>query len=264
MCRSRDMDPAAAFGCGQCFRWNRLSGDSYLGIASGRIAVVSRDGCNIMIEAAEEDMPFWRGYFDLGTDYAEARRSVEVCEYMRECAEYGSGIRIFRQDSWEALISFIISQCNNIPRIKGIVEKLCSLYGGEIEYRGEIYHKFPTPERLAALSEEDLLPIKAGYRAAYIISAADAVNSGALDLDSMQGLSAGELKSVLMSLRGVGRKVADCVVLFGFHKMDAFPVDTWMKKALKAHFPADFRPESLGPYAGLAQQYIFYHAREAE
>lgn len=264
LCRADEMEPAATFECGQCFRWNADGSGAYTGVASGRAASVRCSGGNIYIDAPEEDMPFWRSYFDLSTDYAAARRSVEVCDYLRECAEYGAGIRILRQEPWEALCSFIISQCNNIPRIKGIVEKLCFLYGDEIEYDGRVMYAFPPAERLAELCEEDLAPLRAGYRAQYILIAARAVADGSLDLSALAAMPGDELKRALLRLRGVGEKVANCAVLFGFHRMDAFPIDTWMKKAIKAHFPPDFDPGALGEYAGLAQQYIFFHAREEE
>lgn len=260
LCSSDELDPVKTFECGQCFRWNAFGG-AYTGVASGRAATVSVSGGGVYIDAPEADMEFWRDYFDLRTDYAAARRSVETCEYMRECAEFGGGIRILRQDGWEALCSFIISQCNNIPRIKGIVEKLCGLFGDPVPYGGQILRAFPSAERVAALEAEDLAPLRAGYRAPYIISAARAVASGELDLEKTALLPAREARACLLKLNGVGDKVANCAVLFGLHRMDAFPIDVWMKRALREHFPPDFDPAQFGEYAGLAQQYIFYRAR---
>ena len=167
-----ELDVVKTFECGQCFRWRPGEDGIYRGIASGRAArVYPRDGA-VYIEAAEEDLPFWRDYFDLGTDYNAARESVEVCDYIRECAVYGAGIRILRQDKWEALCSFIISQCNNIPRIRGIVERLCELFGEEVDAPWGRAYAFPGPEVLAPLSEADLAPLRSGYRAKYIIEAA--------------------------------------------------------------------------------------------
>ena len=129
----RELDVVKTFECGQCFRWRPGEDGVYRGVAGGRAARVYPRGGDVYIEAEERDLPFWREYFDLGTDYAAARESVEVCDYIRECAAYGEGIRILRQDKWEALCSFIISQCNNIPRIRGIVERLCGLFGEEVD-----------------------------------------------------------------------------------------------------------------------------------
>ncbi|MEG1632960.1 MAG: DNA-3-methyladenine glycosylase [Oscillospiraceae bacterium] len=260
-CSAEELDPVKTFDCGQCFRWNADARGAYIGVASGRAARVSEENGIVSLETCERDLPFWRVYFDMDTDYKAARASVESCDYMRECAEYGAGIRILRQDGWEALCSFIISQCNNIPRIKGIVEKLCALYGEPLSFCGETLYTFPSAERIALLDESDLAPLRSGYRAEYIIAAARAVADGSFDLNAAAAMPCDEARAALKSLRGVGDKVANCAVLFGLHRMDAFPVDTWMKKALKAHFPPDFNPESLGEYAGLAQQYIFYHAR---
>lgn len=258
----RELDVVKTFECGQCFRWRPGEDGVYRGVAGGRAARVYPRGGDVYIEAEERDLPFWREYFDLGTDYAAARESVEVCDYIRECAAYGEGIRILRQDKWEALCSFIISQCNNIPRIKGIVEKLCALYGEPVEAPWGEARAFPAAERVAELEEIDLAPLHAGYRAPYILAAARAVAAGELDLEKTGLLPCTEARAELKKLNGVGDKVANCVVLFGLHQLDAFPVDVWIKRALAENMPEGFEPSSLGKYAGLAQQYMFYHARE--
>ena len=175
--------------------------------------------------------------------------------------EYGRGIRILRQDSWEALCSFIISQCNNISRIKGIVERLCENFGDPISVGDKVYYTFPSAERLATLEPEKLACSRSGYRAEYIICAARAVVGGEIDLEALKKCDYKQAIKALRSIRGVGEKVANCVVLFGLWHMEAFPIDVWMKRALKENFPPDFEPETLGEYAGLAQQYIFYYAR---
>ena len=257
-----ELDVVKTFECGQCFRWRPGEDGVYRGVAGGRAARVYPRGGDVYIEAEERDLPFWREYFDLGTDYAAARESVEVCDYIRECAAYGEGIRILRQDKWEALCSFIISQCNNIPRIKGIVEKLCALYGEPVEAPWGEARAFPAAERVAELEEIDLAPLHAGYRAPYILAAARAVAAGELDLEKTGLLPCTEARAELKKLNGVGDKVANCVVLFGLHQLDAFPVDVWIKRALAENMPEGFEPSSLGKYAGLAQQYMFYHARE--
>ena len=262
LCGVQELNPQRTFDCGQCFRWNADAEGKYRGVASGKAAVVWAEAGRTYIECAAGDIYFWRDYLDMETDYAEARRSIEVCDYLRECAAYGEGIRILRQDKWEALCSFIISQCNNIPRIKGIVEKLCSLYGEPVEAPWGEARAFPTAERVADLSEEALAPLRSGYRAPYILAAARAVASCDIDLDATALLPCGEARAELKKLNGVGDKVANCVVLFGLHQLDAFPVDVWIKRALAANMPKGFDPSSLGKYAGLAQQYMFFHARE--
>ena len=262
LCGVQELNPQRTFDCGQCFRWNADAEGKYRGVASGKAAVVWAEAGRTYIECAAGDIYFWRDYLDMETDYAEARRSIEVCDYLRECAAYGEGIRILRQDKWEALCSFILSQCNNIPRIKGIVEKLCSLYGEPVEAPWGEARAFPTAERVADLSEEALAPLRSGYRAPYILAAARAVAGGDIDLDATALLPCGEARAELKKLNGVGDKVANCVVLFGLHQLDAFPADVWIKRALAANMPKGFDPSSLGKYAGLAQQYMFFHARE--
>ncbi|MDR1328019.1 MAG: DNA-3-methyladenine glycosylase 2 family protein [Oscillospiraceae bacterium] len=254
----------ATFECGQCFRWNRAGspapdgGVVYQGVALGRAARLTQNGEGITIDAPEADIPLWREYFDLSLDYAEIRRGLSADVHMRRAAEFGAGIRILRQDKWEALASFIISQCNNIPRIKKIVETLCALFGDELSPGS---YAFPPPERIAGLTEAQLAPLHSGYRAPYIIEAARAVASGELPLDALAELSAREAVAELKKLPGVGEKVASCAALFGLHLLDCFPVDTWMKKAIAAHYGAELDPARFSPYAGVAQQYLFYYER---
>ena len=262
LCPARELSPYKTFECGQCFRWNALGEDDYLGVAAGRAARVFLRGETACIECEEADLGFWRAYLDMDTDYAAARESVMRGEYLTDCARVGEGIRILRQDRWEALCSFIISQCNNIPRIKSIVEKLCALFGEPFETPWGEKFSFPAAGRVALLEEPELAPLHAGYRAPYIINAARAVASGDMDLDSAAGMDGDTARQYLKSLSGVGDKVANCAVLFGLHRLDAFPVDVWIKRALKEHMPPDFDPKSLGEYAGLAQQYMFFAERE--
>lgn len=258
-----ELDLEKTFECGQCFRWNADEKGVYRGLAYGHCARLWRQGEDIFIYT-DMDERFWREYFDLERDYAQISLAFLDGGYLQRCTEYGMGIRILRQEPWEALCSFIISQCNNIKRIKGIVERLCQLYGEAIDFDGQRFYSFPPAERLASLSLEELAPLRCGYRAEYIITAAMAVASGALDLDALVDTHWVTAKKELMKLRGIGEKVANCVVLFGLYHMEAFPIDVWIKRALKEHFQSSFRPESLGDFAGLAQQYIFYYARSGQ
>ena len=254
-----ELDIEKTFECGQCFRWNRDENGVYRGVVKGYPAKVYTEGSSVFIRTAGDE-GMWRDYFDLERDYS-AINDFDGGDYLRRCIEYGRGIRILNQEPWETLCSFIISQCNNIKRIKGIVEKLCSRFGDELCMDGERYMSFPGPERLRDLGADDLDFLRAGYRAPYIISAASDVSRGNIDLDSLADVPAEEARKELLKLRGVGVKVADCVVLFGLRHMEAFPIDVWIKRALKENFPPDFRPESLGGYAGLAQQYMYFYAR---
>ena len=257
-----DFDPIKIFECGQCFRWNADENGVYRGVAHGIAAKVWTEGSSVFISGSMDQFKnVWHDYFDMDRDYAKAREELSVDEYTRAAAEYGAGIRILRQDKWEALCSFIISQCNNIPRIKKIVETLCQYFGKELEFEGNKVYTFPDARKVASLTVEDLAPLRCGYRAPYIIGAAKAVADGTLDLEALSNSDFTTALKALKAMNGIGDKVANCVILFGLCIPDAFPIDVWMKKALAAHYPKDFDPKVFGENAGLAQQYIFYYAR---
>ena len=259
LCDVSQLDIVKTFECGQCFRWNADDSGVYTGVVGSYAAQVSAEDGSVYI-TSDAPYEFWAEYFDLDRDYGAISAGF-TGDYLRTCTEYGLGIRILKQDSWEALCSFIISQCNNISRIKGIVERLCEFFGEPFEYCGRTYYSFPTAKRLSVLTPEELAPVRSGYRAEYIIEAAKAVSNSDLDLEFLTKCGYRDAIKALRGIKGVGEKVANCVVLFGLYHMEAFPIDVWMKRALKENFPPDFDPESLGEYAGLAQQYIFYYAR---
>jgi N-glycosylase/DNA lyase len=257
-----EFDLERTFECGQCFRWNPVTIDSYVGIAFGRAARIRRDGDSLFISGTISDVQeIWRDYFDLDRDYDEIRRSICIDEFMTAAAGFGAGIRILRQEKWEALCSFILSQCNNIPRIKKIIETFCLNFGEPVAFEGRTYYTFPQASRVAALSAEELAPLRCGYRAPYIIKAARAVADGLLDLEALSAGTPSEALEQLKKLNGVGDKVASCAVLFGLHMLDSFPVDVWMKRALTEQYGKSFNPCVFSPYAGVAQQYIFHFAR---
>ena len=257
-----DFDLVKIFECGQCFRWYADENGVYTGVAHGRAARIRQYGDSIFISGSVYDFEtIWRDYFDLDRDYPNIRQRLCTDEFMQRATEHGEGIRILRQDKWEALCSFILSQCNNIPRIKKIIESLCREFGDRIKFGGEEYYAFPLAEKLAPLNEENLAPLRCGYRAAYVLSAARAVSDGAIDLDALSRGSPGDARASLKKLRGVGDKVADCVVLFGLNILDAFPVDIWMKRAIARNYGQGFDPGIFSPYAGVAQQYIFFYER---
>ena len=254
-----DLDLRETLDCGQCFRWSEQSDGSFCGIVRGRFAQVRMDGNSLILDGAEEsDRMMWRDYFDLDLDYGKVKRELSALHpVLAQAARFAPGIRILNQEPFEALISFIISQNNNIKRIAGIVDRLCENFGQEIK-AGRF--AFPTAERLASLSLDDLAPIRAGFRHRYIIDAAQKVADGTVDLESLRYLPYDEARAELMKITGVGVKVADCVLLYGLHRLDGFPLDVWMKRAMAALFP-DLTPKDFGQYAGIAQQYIFHYSR---
>ena len=258
-----DFDLVRIFECGQCFRWLADENGVYTGVAMGRVVRVrcERNGRIFISGTAEDFENIWRDYFDIDRDYAKIRKQLCVDEFMQKATDFGAGIRILRQDKWEALCSFIISQNNNIPRIRGIVEALCAEFGDKLDFEGQTYYTFPTAEKLAALSAEDLAKIRCGYRAEYVIRTAKDVASGAINLEALADLSPYDARKELKKLHGVGDKVADCAVLFGLNMLDAFPVDVWMERAITRHYGSSFDPKIFAPYAGIAQQYIFYYMR---
>ena len=246
---------------GQTFRMEDISdasGDAYRCIATDKVCTAGKG----IIECPPEDEKFWKDYFDLDTDYEKMSDSIDQDDaYLCCCAEYGRGIRILRQDPWEMLITFIISQRRSIPSIKTCVERLCGRYGRML---GCGLHAFPTPEELSAAGLDDLADCGLGYRSEYVYLACRDVCSGELDLDHMKLLSDDALFETLVKLRGVGPKVANCVCLFGFHRIGAFPVDVWIDRVLKEHYPCGFPMDRYEGYAGVMQQYMFYAARSRQ
>ncbi len=208
-------------------------------------------------EAADD--AFWKKYFDLDTDYEAMAASIDPDDtYLTRAAEFGRGIRILRQDPWEMLITFIISQRRSIPSIKTCVEALCRRWGREI--LPGVY-AFPSAEDLAGASMAELSDCSLGYRTEYVYLAAQGVASGSIDLAAWAELSDGELMQKLLALRGVGPKVANCVSLFGFYRIGAFPIDVWIDRVLKEYYPNGFPMDRYRGYAGVMQQYMFYAAR---
>lgn len=254
-----DLSLKETLDCGQCFRWKEQEDGSFFGVVRGRAAVVQTEGDRLIIDGAEEcDRCLWMDYFDLSRDYAAVKKQLSAIHpEMAQAARFAPGIRILRQEPWEALISFIISQNNNIKRITGIVDRLCQHFGEPI---GDGVFAFPAAEKLAALTPDDLMPIRAGFRHRYIIDAAEKVADGTVDPEAIRVLPYDEAKAALMQITGVGVKVADCVLLYGLHRLESFPLDVWMKRAMAALFDG-IDPSAFGAYAGIAQQYIFHYAR---
>lgn len=256
-----DFDLAQTLECGQCFRWEKTEDGAFRGMVNGKAISIREDidAKAIVLEGVspKDFSTIWADYFDLDFDYAGAR--AQLCQAhpgLTPMAEFAPGIRLLRQDPWEALCSFILSQNNNIPRIKGIVQRLCEHFG----QRTQDGFLFPTPERMAALTVEDLAPLRSGFRAKYLLSAAQLVSAGQVDLEALRVMPMEEARASLMQIVGVGPKVAECALLYGLHRLEAFPMDVWMKRAMEALFPG-YRSEDFGEYAGIAQQYIFHYSR---
>ncbi len=290
----RDFSLKQIFECGQCFRWNPEPDGSYTGVVGKSIANIkslqvsekegpgSRGECDgsLAIEiTTSEDAPdsvFWRNYLDLDRNYSAAKEKLTASDtVIARAVSHGGGIRILQQDAWETLISFIISQNSNIPRIMRCIESLCRAFGEKLgNYKGKDYYSFPKPEVLANLSQDDISCIRLGYRAPYILgSAKKAVSDGGEKLESIEKLPCDEALEYLMTFPGVGPKVASCVLLFGGRHFESFPVDVWVRRVMNRLYGFDeddikgmrrFAGEHFGELGGIAQQYLFYYVRETE
>lgn len=252
---------------GQCFRMNPVSDDRYNLIALDRyieLVQVEDDVIDISCDKDEYDL-IWKDYFDLDYDYGSIvdRLVGGSDDFLREAAAYGSGIRILRQDPFEMLISFIISQNKNIPSIKACIERICETYGmrQEDNITGTVYYTFPTPKILAEAKKEDLRALKLGYRDDYVIKASRAVVDGDLNLEALINCSHEEAVEALKTIRGIGDKVANCISLFGLYHIEAFPIDVWMRRVLSEYYQDKFDPDLYLGYAGIVQQYMFYYIR---
>lgn len=265
-----DFSPDQTFMCGQCFRWDKLPDGAYRGIAFGKLLEISTGKDFIILHntSADDYFSIWEKYFDIGRDYSEVKSSLPDHPAIQRAMTYGGGIRILRQDIWETTLSFIISASNNIPRIKKIVTALCENFGDHI---GDGHYSFPTPAQLKGITADDLVPIRAGFRAKYIADAVSKQTSGEIDLYSLDTLSTDAARKELVRINGIGNKVADCILLFSLGRTEVFPVDVWINNTMCKLYPercssiADVRtagPEIFGHHCGIAQQYLFYYARE--
>ncbi len=254
-------DLEKTFTCGQCFRFDKNENGKWFGVVNNKEITLWQDQNNIVLEnvSKNEFEEFWYNYFDLGRDYNTINQNFTADKILNTALNYGKGIRILKQQPWEALCSFIISQNNNIPRIKGIIERLCQSFGEKLSNG----YSFPSAHVIAKLTTEDLAPIKSGFRSKYILDAARKVSSGEIDLNTISKLSSDRAREELTKIYGVGEKVADCTLLFGMGHINVCPKDVWIKRALTVLFDGDF-PECAKEYAGIAQQYIFYYARETK
>ena len=270
------------FECGQCFRWNEQEEESYTGIWKENVVNVKKEGQNYVFSGIckngnlEEEI---YTYFDLDRDYEKIKEELSKKDtYMKTSIQYGKGIRILNQDLWETIISFIISANNNIPRIKGIIERLSKSYGKKIEWNGKEYYTFPTPEELKDVTVKAYRELGLGFRDIRIYETTKMILEGKVDLKELEeNPNTMEVREKLLTLSGVGPKVADCILLFSdLKRLEVFPIDVWVRRVMNDLYIQNedetkvnkkqiemLAKEKFGDLAGLAQQYLFYWRREA-
>lgn len=260
---TRDFDIRQTLDCGQIFRYSEIGENEYEVFSKDKRCVVRQDGVAVI---KSDDSDYWRRFFDLDNDYGAIKRALMDKPFMKEAVGYGGGIRILNQDPYEMLISFIVSANNHIPRIKGILSRICEGLGE----KKDGYSAFPTPEAMASKDADYYAALGAGYRAPYLSETARAVAEG-FDLEKPLYMSGEEANKYLCTLKGVGPKVADCILLFAYHKSDVFPVDTWIRKVYadmtgKEATNKEIRKYLISTYgnlSGYAQQYLFFNKRES-
>ena len=270
------------FDCGQCFRWNMEQDGSYTGIFLNNVINVSKNGNKVIFKGICKDgniEEICTNYFDLDRNYDEIKQKLSKIDgNLKKSIEYGKGIRILNQDLWETIISFIISANNNIPRIKGIIERLSKKYGNEIIYNGKIYYTFPTIDELKDVQVSDYRALGLGFRDIRLYETTNMFLSGKMSIEELENTKDfNELREKLLTLSGVGPKVADCILLFSsLKRLEAFPIDVWVRRVMNELYIKNedetkvnkkqiekIAYEKFGSLAGLAQQYLFYWKREA-
>ena len=276
----KSFEPVHIFECGQCFRWNKEVDGSYTGVFGNNVLNVKKEDNKIIFEGiCDGDIEeVCRDYFDLDTDYEEIKKKLSsIDDYLKTSIEYGNGIRILNQDLWETIISFIISANNNIPRIKGIIDRISKKYGNKITYKGKDYYTFPDMNALGRASVEDLRALGLGFRDKRIYETTKMFLNKEITLEELENeKDTVALREKLMTLSGVGGKVADCIMLFSLKKYDVFPIDVWVRRVMNELYIKEedenkvsktliqnLAKEKYEELAGLAQQYLFYWKRDA-
>ena len=279
----KSFEPKHIFECGQCFRWNLEENGSYTGVVGKSVINVKKEKDDIVIKGLFKDdiKEVCTQYFDLDTNYEKIKDELsKIDDNMKTSIQYGHGIRILHQDVWEALISFIISANNNIPRIKGIIERISKKYGKEIIWNNKSYYTFPTPKELSKASVKDLRLLGLGFRDTRVFETTKMVIEKVLDIQKLEEIEdIDKLREELLKFPGVGPKVADCIMLFSMKKYEVFPIDVWVKRVMiELYFNKENNIQNVlnnkkilelannkfGKLAGLAQQYLFYWRRELE
>ena len=269
------------FECGQCFRWNKEADESYTGVFEQNVLNVKKEKNKIVFTGICRDdiKKTVEKYFDLSRDYEEIKRKLsKIDENMKKSIEYGQGIRILNQDLWETIISFIISANNNIPRIKGIIERLSVKYGTPIQWKDNTYYTFPEPKDLENVSVEEYRNLGLGFRDVRLYETTQMILQNKINLQELQNNpNTIEVRDKLLQLSGVGPKVADCILLFStLKRFEVFPIDVWVRRVMNDLYIKNedenkvskkqiesLAKEKFGNLAGLAQQYLFYWRREA-
>lgn len=268
------------FECGQCFRWNEQEDKSYIGVIKKGVLSVKKDGDKIIFNGMLDGniKNIVEEYFDLNRNYSKIKDELShIDQYLKNSIEYGSGIRILNQDLWETIISFIISANNNIPRIKGIIERISKKYGTEIEWNGKKYYTFPTAEQLKDVSVQDFRNLGTGFRDIRLYETTHLILDKKVDLEKMPEEDTLTARDELLKLSGVGPKVADCILLFStLKRFDVFPIDVWVRRVMNELYIKNedetkvskkeimkIADEKFGALEGIAQQYLFYWKREA-
>ena len=277
----KSFEPKHIFECGQCFRWNLEDDGSYTGVVKESVLNVKKVQDDIIIKGICKDNieDVCIKYFDLDRDYEQIKEKLsKIDDNLKLSIKYGQGIRILNQDLWETLISFIISANNNIPRIKGIIERISKKYGKEIKWNNKSYYTFPSPEELSKASIKDLRLLGLGFRDTRVYETTKMVKEKQIDLEKLEEIEhINKLREELLKFPGVGPKVADCIMLFSMKKYEVFPIDVWVKRVMTELYLNDeestnlsnkkileFAENKFGNLAGLAQQYLFYWRRELE
>ncbi|MFR1972081.1 MAG: DNA-3-methyladenine glycosylase family protein [Clostridia bacterium] len=267
------------FECGQCFRWNEEPDGSYTGIFGHNVLNVKEEKDIVITGICDGNIEdICKNYFDLDRNYEEIKETLSLIDdNMKESIKYGEGIRILNQDLWEMIISFIISANNNIPRIKGIIERMSAKYGQEIKFRGTSYYTFPTIDELSQASVKDLKDLGLGFRDRYVYETTKKIKEGKINLENLKQEPTNEVRKQLLTLTGVGPKVADCIMLFStLKRFDVFPVDVWVRRVMNDLYIhnedetkvnkkqiQEIARDKFGALEGIAQQYLFYWKRES-
>lgn len=267
------------FECGQCFRWNKNKDMSYTGIVGKNVINISKINNDIYVRSFGEDglETLFNTYFNMNTDYEKIKNKLrKIDRFMEESIKYGDGIRLLNQDLWETIISFIISANNNIPRIKGIIERICKRYGNKIVWNGIEYYSFPTPEQLGKATIQDLRILGLGFRDVRVYETTKMVINGEIDFDKLHKEKDTQIvRDELLKLPGVGPKVGDCILLFStLKRLDVFPIDVWVRRVMNELYIHNedenkvnkklvlkIANEKFGNLCGIAQQYLFYWKR---
>lgn len=269
------------FDCGQCFRWNKQEDGSYTGVFKKNVLNVQKKGTTVTFKGiCDGDIQeVVTDYFDLNRDYEVIKKTLsEIDENVSNSIKYGEGIRILNQDLWETIISFIISANNNIPRIKGIIERLALNYGDELKWNGSSYYTFPTPQQLKDVTIQEYRKLGLGFRDIRLYETTHMILDKIVDLEKMQETpDTIKVREQLLSLSGVGPKVADCILLFStLKRFEVFPIDVWVRRVMNELYIKNedetkvnkkqiekLAQVKFGNLAGVAQQYLFYWKREA-